>query len=742
MSPKTPVKTAKYPVIGMMCTVCANTVEKAIQAVPGVEHSDVSFTNQTVLVDWKPGEENPELLAEAVKKAGYELIYTSDEAEALKEQDRREAARYRRQKMLVLIAWVLTLPIAVICMTHLFHSALIDWLTGALTLIVMLVCGRSFYASGFRNLMRGHASMESLVALSTTVSFLLSLFTLIWPEYWRSQGLEAALYFEGAAMIITFVLTGKLMEMRARHSAGSALRGLMSLQPEVAMLKTGAAHKLVHIKDLHSGDVIMVKPGERIPADGTVADGDAYVNESMLTGETMPVHKTPGEPVHAGTLLQSGSIDVKVSKTGAATLLGAIIERVRQAQSSKAPVQRLVDRISAYFVPAVIALAVITFAVWCICDPEHLATAVLAAVSVLVISCPCALGLATPTAITVGMGRGAQKNMLFRDATALELLSKVNVLCVDKTGTLTYGTTVVEDFMLSAIGTDEAAQVVKALESRSEHPLANALTAWAGEHGAKEASAADFQQIAGAGVAGKVAGADYTVCSLDYAATLSAELTKKEQEFAESMQRQGATVVVLLSGKRCLGLFAISDRLRPEAAPVIKRLKEMGIETILLTGDSEAPAAHIAREAGIDKVEARMLPADKASFVAGLRQQGKCVTMFGDGVNDAPALAEADVAISIMSGTDIAIDVAGLTLTDGTIADLPKAVMLSRKTRRVIKENLFWAFIYNVIGIPLAAGVLYPAFGILLNPMMASAAMALSSICVVSNSLRLKKLKI
>ena len=666
----------RYPVIGMMCTVCANTVEKTAQGVPGVADASVSFTDQSATILWHDGQEDPAALAEAVKKAGYELIYTSDEAEALREQDRREAERYRRQKLLVLVAWILTLPVVVICMTHIAHARVLDWVVGGLTLLVMAVCGRQFYGAGFRNLFRGHASMESLVALSTTVSFLLSLFTLLWPDYWQRQGLEAALYFEG------------------------------------------------------------------IPADGTVETGEASVNESMLTGESMPVEKAPGAPVHAGTTLLSGSLDIKASHVGAGTLLGGIIDRVRAAQASKAPVQRLVDRISAWFVPVVIALSLITFAVWWICSPDNLALAVLAAVSVLVISCPCALGLATPTAITVGMGRGARRGMLFRDATALEILSKVNTLCIDKTGTLTFGNALVDSYLLNNISNSDAASAVKALEARSEHPLGRALRLWGDKLSDAEAAVENFRQLPGTGVQGRVNGREYSIGSLDMAAGQGVKLSRTAQDFIEKAQSAGATVVVLVSDAEWLGLFAIADKVRPEAAEVIRQLSAMGIVTELLTGDAEAPARHIAAQVGISSVSARMLPADKAARIAELKRHGRRVAMFGDGVNDAPALAEADVAIAVMSGTDIAMDVAGLTLTDGTIADLPEAVRLSRATRRVIKENLFWAFIYNVVGIPLAAGLLYPLWGILLNPMMASAAMALSSLCVVSNSLRLKRLKL
>lgn len=737
------IERRRFPVLGMMCTVCSGTVQSALLASKGVVGAEVSFADQSALVSWNTEETSPAQLAATVKEAGYELIHTSDEAEALREQDRREDERYRHQKRLVTLAWTLTLPVAAICMTHAVHSTAVDWTVGALTLVVMAVCGARFYTTGFRNLLRGHASMESLVAVSTSVSFLLSLFTLIWPGYWRSHGLDAALYFEGAAMIIAFVLTGKLLEMRARHSAGAALRGLMALQPDVALKKLpDGTTKLVRTADLRPGDTALARPGERIVADGVVTGGDARVNESMLTGEPMPVHKVPGDVVHAGTTMESGSLDIQVTHTGDTTVLGGIIERVREAQASKAPVQKLVDRISAVFVPAVMTLAVATFIIWYICSPGNLAMAVLASVSVLVISCPCALGLATPTAITVGMGRGAAAGILFRDAAALEKLSRIRTLCIDKTGTLTEGNPSVTDTFFSDISAAAAATVTASLESHSEHPLARALAHWAEENGASASRLSDFRQLPGKGVEGMVNDKPYWLGSVNMARERGVRFTGAAETFLTGRQQEGAGIVALGSADTLMALFAIADTVRPEAAQTITGLHKLGIKTILLTGDAEAPAKHIARLTGIMTVKASMSPLGKADMIDELHRRRQRVAMVGDGVNDAPALAKADVAVALSSGTDIAMDVAGLTLVGGGLGRLTEAVVLSEKTREVIRQNLFWAFIYNIIGIPLAAGILYPGWGILLNPMMASAAMALSSVCVVTNSLRLRKVRL
>lgn len=733
----------RFPVLGMMCTVCAGTVQKALLAVDGVEEAEVSFTDQSALVVWRTPAVTPPDLAEAVKKAGYELIYTSDEEEALERKDRLEAALYKSQKRKVVLAWVFTLPIAAVCMTHAVHSAVVDWIVCALTLTVMIVCGQQFYTSGFHNLFRSRATMESLVAVSTSVSFLLSLFTLLWPGYWQSRGLDAALYFEGSAMIIAFVLTGKLLEMRARHSAGSALRGLMALQPDVAVVKLASGGtRLVRAGELKAGDTVMIKPGQRIPADGIVAAGDARINEAMLSGEPMPVHKMPGDTVHAGTVIESGALEVTVANTGKATLLGGIIERVREAQAGKAPVQRLVDRISAVFVPVVMALALATFFIWYICTPDAIATAVLTAVSVLVISCPCALGLATPTAITVGMGRGARSGILFRDATALERLGKTNTVCIDKTGTLTEGNPTVTDVVVFSESRADVSAVVLSLESRSEHPLARCLTIWAETENACGKSVIDFRQLPGEGVEGYIDGKGYWAGSISLARRMGTVFTPGADAFIAEKEKTGAGLVAVGSGDRLTALFAVADRIKPEAAQAVCELQKLGMEVMLLTGDALPAAQHVAQQVGIKNVEARMLPADKARFVERLHVAGRRVTMVGDGVNDAPALAQADVAVAMGTGTDIAMDVAGLTLVAGSLSKLPEAIRLSRKTDAVIRENLFWAFIYNVIGIPLAAGALYPVWGILLNPMMASAAMALSSVCVVTNSLRLKKVKL
>ncbi len=734
----------RFPVTGMMCAVCARTVQQTVEHVPGVVSAEVSFGDMSALIEWNPDLTTPARIAKAVKDAGYEMIVTSDRGEALARQEALQARQYRIMKIRVAVAWILTIPLMVICMTHLLHSLVSDLICCILALGVMLGCGLTFYTRGFKALVRLNANMESLVAVSTSVSFIFSVCCLIWPQYWHNHGLEAGLYFEGAAMIIAFVLTGKLMEMRARHSAGTALRSLMSLQPDVALVEEGGTIRQVRTAQVERGQIVVVKPGARIPVDGEISAGHGRVNESMLTGEPMSVPKTEGMKVHAGTILESGSLHVRTTYVGASTLLGEIIRRVKEAQASRAPIQQLADRISTYFVPAVILISLATFLIWLSIEgTSNLALPLLTAVSVLVISCPCALGLATPTALTTGMGRGADMHILFRDATALETLGTVDVVIFDKTGTLTTGNPEV-----TAMHTDEdvvtIATLIAALERDSEHPLARALCDWALGHGAEGKTVTGFEQRPGLGIEGIIAERKYWIGSQRLSSEFGAVFTAEQQRFMEQTAVSGAGVAILGTGSEILALFAVSDPLRLHSAEMISTLRKDRITPMLVTGDAREPALHIAHAADMSESDVRWgyLPYDKETEVTRLRNEGHIVAMTGDGVNDAPALARANVSIAMGSGTDIAMDVSGITLASSDLRLLPKAIRLSKQTRAIIRQNLFWAFIYNIIGIPLAAGVLYPVCGLLLNPMIASAAMALSSVCVVSNSLRLRHVKL
>lgn len=734
------IERGTFPVTGMMCAVCAGTVERTIGNIKGVYEASVNFASSLVNITWNPSEVEIAYICEAVRKAGYDLIVAETAKKAVEEQEERERASYLKLRLRMILSWVFTIPIMAICMFH-FHFPGDVYLSGALALVVMAYCGSDFYKKGFVNLFRGNASMESLVAISTLVSFLYSVFNTFYPECLNAEGLTADLYYEASAMIICFVLTGKLIEQRAKRNAGSALKALMALQPDVAHVKmTDGTIMDLPVDKVLIGDNVIVKPGERIPVDGVIIAGECSVDESMLTGEPMAVEKGKDDGVTAGTLCVSGSIDVRAEKVGDNTELAGIVRKVREAQGSKAPVQRLVDKISRYFVPVVILLSILTFAIWMVVDSRNLPLAIMAAVSVLVIACPCALGLATPTAIMVGIGAGARKNIFVKDATALELLSKVDVLCIDKTGTLTEGAPRVVEF-LTVEGIDPATiRAVVSLERRSGHPLADAIVKWAEERGEKFDEYEKFTYLSGKGIVGEINGKSYWIGSEKLAKQEDAALPDKWTLTLRKWSEEGAGYIFAGEKGKVGVAFKVADEVRPDAKATVERLREDGIETILLTGDVMATARYVASEVGIKHVEAGLMPSDKQEFIKEEKEKKHVVMMVGDGINDSPALAEADVSVAMGTGSEIAVDTAQLTLSGRNLMSLSDAIKLSNRTVKIIKENLFWAFVYNILGIPLAAGLFYPAFGLLLSPMVASAAMAVSSICVVSNSLRIRKI--
>lgn len=732
------LETSRFPVEGMMCAVCAGAVQTALRNAPGVKDAEVNFATADAMITWDSEATDPEALAQAVNKAGYELITACNVEEAVSTQNERERARYRAMKARVIIAWMLTIPASVICMAHI-HFPGSQWVLMVLALAVMIGCGAGFYARGFKTLVRRTPTMDTLVAISTIVSFLLSLFNTVFPDYFSEGGLTADLYYEAAAMIIAFVLTGKLMELRARQSTGSAIRALMGLQPAEATVELPSGKTMtVKISDLKEGDIVVIRPGEAIPADGTVVSGLSSVNESMITGEPIPVEKSEWSRLAAGTVNGAGALRMRVTAAGAATLLGRIIAGVREAQGSKAPVQLLVDKVAARFVPAVIAASILTLICWLIFGGSGaVSIAVLTAVTVLVIACPCALGLATPTAVMVGIGKGAENHILIRDARALEQLKQVDTVIFDKTGTLTEGAPEV-----TATFTDndaELAAIVASLEADSEHPLATALRAWSEPLAPGSQAAPDFSYSPGLGVSATLQGEKCWVGSEALARGFDAEPTDAQRAKADEWMRQGAGVVFAGRTDKVLGVIRISDRIKPSAAATVAKLKDMGIRSVLLTGDAEATALHVAQCVGITDVKAALLPDQKAAEVRRMESEGHPAAMVGDGINDSQALAEATVSIAMGTGSDIAMEVAQVTLVGGDPADIPTAIRLSRRTVSIIRQNLFWAFIYNVIGIPIAAGVLYPVCGLLMNPMIASAAMAVSSVSVVLNSLRIRR---
>ena len=581
--------------------------------------------------------------------------------------------------------------------------------------------------------------MDTLVALSTSIAFLFSLFNTVYPQFWLRRGLEPHVYYEAACVIIAFVLVGKLLEERAKSNTSSAIKRLIGLQPTTARLVRGDHEEDVPISALQVGDRVSVRPGEKIPVDGVVRDGSSYVDESMITGEPLPVGKEAGDKVVAGTINSRGTFVLETTGVGSDTLLARIIRMVQQAQGSKAPVQRIADRIAAIFVPTVIGIALLTFALWlAIGGMDYFSYALLSAVSVLVIACPCALGLATPTALMVGIGKGAENQILIKDATALEQLCRIDTVVMDKTGTLTEGRPSVVDWIAAGPDLPEYRNMICAAEMKSEHPLASAIVNYLSAHEAQPCEVTSFVSLTGRGIRFTAGNADYWLGSRNLMAEQGAAPAEETDVRIETAQQTGASIVYFGTADRLLAVIVINDTLKATTPPALDQLRRLHIDIAMLTGDSRKTAAALAERLGIRHYRAEVLPDDKDKYIQQLQREGKRVAMVGDGINDSQALARADVSIAMGHGTDIAMDVAMVTLMNSDLLLLPKAYVLSRKTVRLIRQNLFWAFIYNLIGIPIAAGVLYPLYGILMNPMLAGAAMAFSSVSVVANSLRLK----
>ena len=731
-----------FPVTGMTCAGCASSVESILSHTEGVANASVNFASSSVLVAYDNKALSPADLQNALRSVGYDLIVDAEDPQEAQQELQQQ--HYQEIKRRTLGAALLTLPVFILGMF------VMDWMPGrwislALSIPVLFWFGRSFFVNAWKQAKHGKANMDTLVALSTGIAFLFSLFNTVFPEFWLERGLEPHVYYEAATVIITFISLGKLLEERAKSNTSSAIKKLMGLQPKTLKVIRDGQEVEMPIASVQVGDTIVVRPGEKIPVNGKVSEGSSYVDESMITGEPVPVEKTSGEKVFAGTVNQKGSFRFVAEKVGSETLLSHIIKQVQEAQGSKAPVQKLVDKIAGVFVPVVLGLAVLTFVVWMLVGGEDAFThALLTSISVLVIACPCALGLATPTAIMVGVGRGAENNILIKDAESLELGYKVNAVVLDKTGTITEGKPVVTDMQW----TNEAQaplwkSVLLALESPSEHPLAEAVVARLKEEGIRPATVSNFNSLTGRGV--QVNGEDGTTYYVGNRKLLdehSIILSDTLQQRAEELQQQAKTVVFLADETNVLGVLAIADKIKDSSQAAIKALQDRDITVYMLTGDNEQTAQAVAQQVGLTDFRAEVLPSDKADFVKELQQQGKVVAMVGDGINDSQALAQADVSVAMGKGSDIAMDVAKMTLITSDLQSIPKALNLSRKTVRGIRQNLFWAFIYNLIGIPIAAGVLYPINGFLLDPMIAGAAMAFSSVSVVANSLRLRKTKI
>lgn len=730
-----------FYVSGMSCAGCAATVETTLAAQNGVRAAKVNFAASSVMVDYDENIVTPADLRKAVQDAGYDLI-VDEEDENLPEKLQQE--EYVRLKRKTVWAIVLALPVFVIGMFFM-HMPYGNWVMLAFTLPVLAVFGRDFFINAWRQLKHGRANMDTLVAVSTGIAFLFSFYNTLWPEYWTERGLEAHVYYEASAVIVALILLGRLLESRAKSNTSAAIRKLIGLQPKtvIRILDDGTEQE-IPVKAVQQGDLLVVKPGGRIPVDGTVQHGVSFVDESMITGEPVPVEKITGMHVYAGTINQKGSFRFMAEKVGSETVLAHIIKMVQQAQGSKAPVQKSVDKIAGIFVPVVIGIAVVTFLAWMLAGGELAFThALLTSVTVLVIACPCALGLATPTAIMVGIGKGAENNILIKDAESLEQLCRVTAVVLDKTGTITEGKPVVTEIVWNPdADIARCMPVLLSIESQSEHPLADAVVSYLTEREVASVLSGRFESITGQGVKGNTGGMDYFVGSRNLLLANGIKIADDQTEQADAMQITGQTVVYFTDNCRVLALIAIADRVKDGSVQAIDRLQQSGIEVYMLTGDNAVTARAVADATGLKHFKAGVMPSGKADFVKELQQQGAVVAMVGDGINDSQALAQADVSIAMGRGSDIAIDVAKITLITSDLNAIPKAVKLSRQTVAAIRQNLFWAFIYNLIGIPLAAGVLYACCGFLLNPMIAAAAMAASSVSVVSNSLRIKRKKI
>ena len=726
-----------FPVLNMHCAGCANNVEKTIGHLPGVEASSVNFANNILSVTYKLDQQTPESIRAAVVNAGYDLIIEEDHA--AERQEEKQRRNYRILKFRVIGAWIFALPLLLLSMVfmHVPYSGLIQM---CLALPVLLIFGTPFYVGAWKQLKMGRSNMDTLVTLSTSIAFIFSVFNTFFPEFWISRGLEPHIYYEASVVIIAFVLTGKLMEERAKGNTSTAIRKLMKLQPKTARVISKDGEKEVSLDQLRINDLISVRPGEQIPVDGILTEGSSFVDESMISGEPIPVEKNTGAQVLAGTINQRGSFVIRAVKVGRETVLANIIRMVQEAQGSKAPVQRIVDKITGIFVPVVLGISLITILIWmAFGGMDSLSRAMLSAVSVLVIACPCALGLATPTALMVGIGKAADEHILIKDAVALEVMRKVNAVVLDKTGTLTEGHPTVVGWLWTNTEEEKLKNVLLAAELKSEHPLAGAIVASLQAENIKPVTIESFQSITGKGITVSCNGITYWAGShkllKDYAAAHSDLLGEKLVQY----ESDGCSMVYFGRESELLAIAAIKDKIKDTSAMAVRQLQEQGIEVYMLTGDGERTASTVARKLGIKHYTADALPGDKDLFVRELQLQRKTVAMVGDGINDSQALARANVSIAMGKGTDIAMDVAMVTLMTSDLSLLPKAISLSRRTVQLIHQNLFWAFIYNLIGIPIAAGILYPINGLLLNPMLASAAMAFSSVSVVLNSLRLRK---
>jgi Cu+-exporting ATPase len=731
----------KLHVGGMGSDHCAGIVKRVVESFDSVESVDTSFANQEATITFKGGDASElDAILEGIQKSGYDPSVIEDE-----EMQNQKALRVLFHK--ILLGGTLSIVIMILASWDMiglpaFSMRVNFVLQLAATIPVMIFVGGRIFIGAWTKAKRGIMDMDTLIALGTGAAFLYSLVATFAPVLLTQNGVNPGVYYETATIIITLILLGKYLEDRARRGTSEAIRKLLGLQAKTARIIRDGKEVDIPIADVQVGDVLLVRPGEKIPVDGEIVEGSSSVNESMVTGESIPVSKHVGDSVIGATINETGSFKMRATKVGADTVLSNIVAVVKKAQASKAPIQRLADKVSAIFVPVVIVIALITFGAWIVFGGGMTAftAALVAAVSVLIIACPCALGIATPTAVMVGTGKGAENGILVKDASALENAHKVTAVVFDKTGTLTEGKPRVTDMILTeGISEEKLLPAILAIEKLSEHPLAQAIVNDLREKKVTERDANDFEAHRGKGVEANVAGVSVLIGTERFLAEKNITVPKDLLQKATNLERLGKTVVFVAHDNTASAIIAIADTLKESAIETVAQLKKLGIEPVMITGDNEDTAAAIASMVGIDRVFARVLPEEKAEKIKELQAEGRIVAMAGDGINDAPALVQADVGIAMGSGTDIAMESASITLLRGDISKILQALKLSRLTMRTIKQNLFWAFAYNALGIPIAAGVLYPFSGILLSPVIASAAMSFSSLSVVLNSLRLKK---
>lgn len=729
------LKKEMFPVLGMSCAACASSAESIVLQQDGVKEANVNFATGNLTVEYDPQITSVDTLQKALQSGGYDLLVEVESKQQVKLEN-IQAEHINRLKNNSIWALVLSVPVVVIGMFFM-DMPFANEIMFVFASPVVLWFGRDFFIGAWKQAKHRQANMDTLVALSTGIAYVFSVFNMFFPNFWMQRGIHGHVYFEAAAVIVAFVLLGKLLEEKAKGNTSTAIKKLMGLQAKsLTVINPDGSEKLIPIEDVKLGDRILVKPGERIAVDGVVINGSSYIDESMLTGEPIPVEKFQGAKVFAGTINQNGSFQFEVTKMAKDTLLSQIIRTVQEAQGSKAPVQKLADKIAGIFVPTVISIAIITFVVWLVLGGENAwVQGLMAAITVLVIACPCALGLATPTAIMVGVGKGAENGILIKDAESLEIAKKVDAIILDKTGTITEGKPVVNEIVWYEFEELDK-EVLYSIERQSEHPLANAVVKYL--TGEKSVELNQFESITGKGVMAEFKGVKYFVGNKNLLDENGILISEDLAQKAEEWLGESKTVIWFGKGSIAKAVVSISDQIKTTSVQAIQELQSMGIDLYMLTGDNEATAKAISKQTGIKHYKAEVLPQEKAAFVKQLQSEGIVVAMVGDGINDSSALATADISIAMGKGADIAMEVAKMTIISSDLNKIPYAIRLSKQTVATIKQNLFWAFVYNVIGIPIAAGILYPVNGFLLNPMIAGAAMALSSVSVVSNSLRLK----